>query len=211
MNNSIPSESEISKRIKKYLEKGLTLDEIIHLLAGLNIHYSRQDIESLIDKNPLIDGWGRVIPGDIWDDIIGYDDFKAYMNICLTSPEPISMILHGTPASAKSMFLMALESINGRLVTGSNVSNRGLADILVEEDPDILLFDEMEKVKKPARDLAPLLTWIESGRIKIDTHLDKLDHRHKNSKWMVVAAINHKDKIPAEFISRFDYFYFSNN
>lgn len=153
------------------------------------------------------DGWGnKTLFPDMFDLIIGYDDIKDYFRLALKSPDPIHILLEGPPASAKSLFLEILETLyTGKFISGNNLSNRGLADLILEE-PAVLLMDEIEKVKNPYKDLAPLLTWMESGRVVITTHQDKIDKKTELNKWMVVAAANRTDKISPEILSRFDHF-----
>jgi Holliday junction resolvasome RuvABC ATP-dependent DNA helicase subunit len=146
--------------------------------------------------------WNRPIPADLFQDIIGYEDIKQFIIMALQSPDPISIILVGPPASAKSLFLDALESWGGRLVVGSKLTKAGLADILLEERPPLLLFDEIEKVNKPYKELSPLLTWMQDGRVKSDTGKDRLDFK-MDIKWMVIAAANRINNLSPELLSRF--------
>lgn len=71
----------------------------------------------------------------MFEDIYGYSDIKRYLKMAFKTPKPISVLFEGPPASAKSMFLEALENIGGRLVVGSKVSKAGLTDILINEQP----------------------------------------------------------------------------
>jgi len=144
------------------------------------------------------------IPQDLFDVIEGYDDIKEFILMSLRADEPVHCLLIGAPGTAKSLFLMELERLDGsRFVTAGTATKVGIRDIIFEELPRILLIDEIDKISDP-KDLSCLLTWMESGRIIIAKHGKREERRGKG--W-VFAAGNRIDKLPPELIDRFQVFH----
>jgi hypothetical protein len=74
--------------------------------------------------------------------IHGYDYIKDIVRRALSSEENYNLLLCGTPASAKTLFLHGiLECRNGVYFDGSNTTNR-ILDVLEEMRPKIICIDE---------------------------------------------------------------------
>ncbi len=143
--------------------------------------------------------------GDMFSDIVGYDDVKELLRESLQLEKAIHVLLHGPPSISKSKFLLDIEQAAGALalpLLGSATSHAGLWDLIAERRPKYLLIDEIEKL--PIADMAGLLSLMEQGRIiraKVGRKLDiKLDIR-------VLAAANRITKLPPELLSRFAKFH----
>lgn len=71
--------------------------------------------------------------------------------------------MYGPPTSSKSLFLMELERIPGPYYgLGSTTSRAGLRQTLVDLKPNILLIDELEKIRT-MQDYAVLLSAMDTG------------------------------------------------
>jgi len=134
-----------------------------------------------------------------FDDIVGYEDVKQVIGESLGISARVHYLLLGPPGSAKTLFLLAVEELYGSAyVLGSRMSRSGLSGFLMDARPRYLLVDEVDKL--PARDLAPLLSLCESGRV-VETLNRK--RREVSMDTVVFAAANSVKRIPAELLSRF--------
>lgn len=139
--------------------------------------------------------------GDMFQDIVGYDDIKELLRESLQLDKPVHVLLVGPPSLAKSMFLWDIERAYGDLslpLIGSATSHAGLWDMIAEKRPKIVLVDEIEKMM--LADQAALLALMEQGRIiraKVGRRLDE-----RLTVW-VIGAANRTAKMPVELLSRF--------
>ena len=87
------------------------------------------------------------IPPDLFDIVIGHDDKKDIILRSIASDRPVPCLLHGSPASAKTLMLEELARLPGsKFVLGSNLSKAGLFEVLFNERPKYLILDELDKV-----------------------------------------------------------------
>jgi len=87
------------------------------------------------------------IPDDLFDIIELHDDKKKLIMKGLKAEDPVHFLLIGSPASAKSLFLMQLTRLPGAvLALGSETSKVGIVDLLFERRPRYLILDELDKV-----------------------------------------------------------------
>ena len=109
------------------------------------------------------------------------------------------MLFIGPPASAKTLFLLGIiEYKNAVYFDGSNTTNR-ILDVLEEKRPKIICIDELDKVPKQFQD--KLLTFMESGHIKVDQMCKQYDFAIKGAK--VFAACNEITRLSRPLQSRF--------
>lgn len=83
----------------------------------------------------------------IFDDIVGLDDLKAVIMKCIKTQKPINVLLCGPPASAKTLFLLAInrELENCYFIDGSNASGAGIVDYLfAHKETQIIAIDELD-------------------------------------------------------------------
>jgi len=143
------------------------------------------------------------VPGDIFDDIVGYDDIKALFLKGIG--ERVHFLMVGPPASAKSLFLLCLERLPGsKYVIGSRASKAGLTDYLVNYRPRVLLVDDLDKMR--SEDMAILLSLCETGRLPITLYGKTVD---VTLETVVFACANTLKRIPSEALSRFQPLHFS--
>ena len=71
----------------------------------------------------------------IFNDVIGYDDIKLLLYKMITSKYTNSVLLTGTPASSKTVFILELlDHFKGKayFVDGSTASGMGIIDYLFD-------------------------------------------------------------------------------
>jgi len=83
----------------------------------------------------------------------------------ILSNKPVHILLVGSPASAKTMFLTEVMRVfkSSLFVVGSNTTKAGLVNQLFEKRPKFLLIDELEKMNNT--DQISLLHLMETGII----------------------------------------------
>jgi MoxR-like ATPase len=138
----------------------------------------------------------------LFSEIIGYSDIKKLLMKCIRSSdrEPVHVILDGPPASAKSMFLMAMKQRLDRVYYAdcTNMTGPGVVDYLFNNDVKFLLLDEVEKM--PKSDQNVLLNVMETG-ILTSTKVRKTGTKEMNLS--IYATTNDIDAISKPFRSRF--------
>jgi hypothetical protein len=77
------------------------------LIPDVDVNEFNKDVEQKLGTVKSIDDAEL-----FFDSIVGYSDIKKIMLKCISSSdrEPVHVILNGPPASAKSMFLMAMKN-----------------------------------------------------------------------------------------------------
>ncbi len=137
----------------------------------------------------------------IFSDIVGHEDVKELLTVCLLAEKPVHVLLAGPPALAKSLFLWDIErAARGRALwlIGSGTSKSGLWDKVAERQLQILLIDELDKMD--AADTASLLSLMEGGRL---VRAKRGRELNLHNELRVVAASNLLDKLSPELKSRF--------
>src|ERR687888_1631667 len=105
----------------------------------------------------------------LFEDIVGYNDIKKLFTMALQADQPVSILLSGPPASAKTLFLQSLMRLqNSYFVDGRNASKAGLTDCIFFNKPRYLLIDEIDKMS--AKDQVFLLNLMETGSISETKH-----------------------------------------
>lgn len=85
------------------------------------------------------------LPDGLFDDIIGYDDVKWLLRRALTTDDIVNVILVGPPGSAKTIFLLAIESLeNSMFVSGKPTSGPGVLDVMFKHTPKYMAIDEFD-------------------------------------------------------------------
>jgi MoxR-like ATPase len=114
--------------------------------------------------------------------------------------EPVHVILDGPPASAKSLFLLQMNSRleNAYYADCTNTTGPGIVKYLFEHDADFLFLDEVEKMDKDEQNV--LLNVMETG-ILTSTKVNQT--RSKKMNISVYATTNDITAISKPFRSRF--------
>jgi Holliday junction DNA helicase RuvB len=165
-----------------------------------------EQVEQMIREGEVEAEYGPIeIPQDLFSIIVGHDDVKEVINRSLQSENPVHILLHGSIASAKTMFLEELARLpKSRFVVGSSLTKAGLIEVLFEDKPRFLIIDELDKIETEDN-LAALLSLMERG---IVTETKYRRHRSLALKTTVFASANRLERIPAELLSRFLKLYF---
>jgi holliday junction DNA helicase RuvB len=135
-----------------------------------------------------------------FEEIIGHNVIKRIFVKAILSDKPIHLLLLGSPACAKTMFLTEImRNFKSCLfVVGSNATKAGLLNQLFERRPKFLLIDELEKMN--STDQTSLLHLMETGTIS-ESKINKTRQIELTS-W-VFATANSSKKIIEPLISRF--------
>jgi Holliday junction DNA helicase RuvB len=138
------------------------------------------------------------VPEDLFSTIAGYEEIKAFLKRVL-NVERFHVLLVGPPASAKTVFLLELARLpESFYCLGSATTKAGIAEILYEQRPRILLADEIDKFEN--KDIAILLSLAETGIIR-ETKVSKQREIRLNTN--IFAAANSAKGMPKELLSRF--------
>lgn len=194
----------------------LLFADVVKAVGGRRKQYFLVDRDSVKKSLQEYEGYEKIrttelevkkqieIPSDIFDVIEEYGDLKDFIKLSLSAEEPVHGLLVGAPGTAKSLFLMELERLEGsHFITAGTATKVGIRDIIYEDLPRYLLIDEIEKISD-SKDLSSLLTWMETGRIIITKHGLKDEKRGKG--W-VFGACNTTRGLPSELMDRFQVFH----
>jgi len=139
---------------------------------------------------------------EIFSDIVGLEDVKDILLKALKADKPVHVLIVGGPATAKTMILEALSRFYDVPIILAGASTRaGLRDYIVENVPEIMLIDELDKIENPL-DLSVLLTWMESQKLTV-TMVTKKAYVKCPTVCKVIATCNSVKRIPPELLSRF--------
>jgi len=132
--------------------------------------------------------------------IVGFDDLKQSIAEAVAYHRRTHFLLEGPPASVKSTMLDAIRNVvpDSTMIFGRGASAKGVSDKLFEEQPSVLLMDELDKSKKEVREMC--LGLMETGEI-INTKSG--DNRGIILETLVIAACNTSEMFSPEFRSRF--------
>jgi Holliday junction DNA helicase RuvB len=142
------------------------------------------------------------IPDDLFSTVSGYEEIKVFLKKVLKA-DGFHVLLVGPPASAKTVFLLELARLPGSFYClGSATTKAGIAEILYEQRPRILLADEIDKFE--TKDIAILLSLAETGIVR-ETKVSKQREVRLNTS--IFAAANSAKEMPRELLSRFRVLY----
>ncbi|MDD5511895.1 MAG: AAA family ATPase [Dehalococcoidales bacterium] len=132
--------------------------------------------------------------------VVGFEDIKETLADAIAQRRRINFMLEGPPACAKSVILECVRTCvpYAYMAFGSRTSAAGLSDVLFEIKPELLLLDEVDKMRHDCYSV--LLGLMEKGEI-LETKSGKT--RGIVLDTMVIAACNSSKKMSPEFLSRF--------
>ena len=132
--------------------------------------------------------------------VVGFEDIKETLADAIAQRRRINFMLEGPPACAKSVILECVRTCvpYAYMAFGSRTSAAGLSDVLFEIKPELLLLDEVDKMRHDCYSV--LLGLMEKGEI-LETKSGKT--RGIVLDTMVIAACNSSAKMSPEFLSRF--------
>jgi hypothetical protein len=137
-------------------------------------------------------------PDDLFDNIIGHEPVKDLLSRGMSTDNQTHFRLQGESSTAKSLFLTEIERLpNSKYRSASGMTEAGLLDILMEQQPKYLLFDEIDKADNDC--YTPLYELTEHGRVQktisgqdVNIQLD----------CNLIVTLNHPDRLPQELKNR---------
>jgi len=138
------------------------------------------------------------IPDDIFEVVIGHEPVKDLLQRCIQTEEQTHFRLQGESSTAKSVFLTELERLPGAVYrSASGMTEAGMLDILMEDQPQYLLFDEIDKAEKEC--YTPLYELTEHGRVQKTISGSKVNIELNCN---LIVTLNHPEQLPEELRKR---------
>jgi len=174
------------------------LSDLEHVENALDVFQDEQnpsDDEDISEDESEDSGQ---IPNDLFDKIIGHEPVKELLHRTINSDEQIHFRLQGESSTAKSVFLTELERLPGaKYRSASGMSEVGLLDILMHQQPEYLLFDEIDKAEKEC--YTPLYELTEHGRVQKTISGRDIDI---DLNCNLIVTLNHPEQLPEELRKR---------
>ena len=133
----------------------------------------------------------------LFDSIIGYEEQKEILKRILESEKPIHVLLLGSPATAKTLFLLELTKIPNSIYLTPYITYSGLFSYL-DLEPKLILIDQLDNLKYP--DVYRLL--IDICEYGIATKTSYNEKIVKTIKTKIIATANSVKRIPQALLSR---------
>ena len=130
--------------------------------------------------------------------IIGYEEQKEILKRVLESEKPMHVLLVGSPATAKTLFLLELTKIPNSIYLTPYITYSGLFSYL-DLEPKLILIDQLDNLKYP--DVYRLL--IDICEYGIATKTSYNEKIVKTIKTKIIATANTVKRIPQALLSRF--------
>jgi Holliday junction DNA helicase RuvB len=134
----------------------------------------------------------------LFESIIGYEEQKEILKRVLESDKPIHVLLLGSPATAKTLFLLELTKIPNSIYLTPYITYSGLFSYL-DLEPTLILIDQLDNLKYP--DVYRLL--IDICEYGIATKTSYNEKIAKTIKTKIIATANSIKRIPQALLSRF--------
>jgi Holliday junction DNA helicase RuvB len=125
------------------------------------------------------------LPADLFDDVVGYDKVKWLLKRGITTDKITNFLLIGPPGSAKTVFLLCLEELEGtEFIPAMDASAPGFLEVMFEKQPRVMMFDELDDM--PKSEQKSLSSYTETGIVKETKH-DKTREMKTNAKTFASA------------------------
>lgn len=125
------------------------------------------------------------LPDDLFNDVIGYEDAKWLIRRGITADKITNFLLVGPPGSAKTVFLMCITDLGGaEFIPAMDASGAGFLDVMFDEQPQYVLFDELDDM--PAGAQKTLSSYTETGIVK-EVKYNKTRRMQTNTKTLASA------------------------
>jgi len=166
--------------------------------------YRVRDRETLraaleVVNKPLVEAPPAKIPEDLFDIIVGHENIKTLIRYAIEATKPTHFLLQGSPASAKTLFLLELSRLpNAVYALAPTLTAAGLADLLFMHEPEYLLIDEIDRLQ--GQDLGVLNSLMATGRVA-ETKFKR--RREIQLQTKVFAAGIRVQVLPKDLLSRF--------
>lgn len=139
------------------------------------------------------------LPDDLFTGVIGLEQERDELRACLEASPPVSVLLSGPPASAKTVLVAEIARLRGATtIHGGAITSAGLTQMLLEPAPPrYLIVDEADKGRPVV--LNRLLSVIETGLV---TDLRYGGHREARIVLTVIMVANNPLKLDLALRSR---------
>jgi Holliday junction DNA helicase RuvB len=134
----------------------------------------------------------------LFDSIIGYEEQKELLRRVINSDKPIHVLLLGSPATAKTLFLLELTKIPNSIYLTPYITYSGLFSYL-DLEPQLILIDQLDNLKY--NDVYRLL--IDICEYGIATKISYNEQVVKKVNTKIIATANDTKRIPQALLSRF--------
>lgn len=141
---------------------------------------------------------------ELFEDVVGREKPRKWIKRSIKNQPDASVhhLMIGPPGTGKSTIMDDILNLpDTTLVVGSGSQSTaaGITNTLVEQKPDILLVEELEKMSKA--DAESLLTLMGNGYIKLSKHSN---NRKVELDTLVIASANQESKLsPDSLLDRF--------
>lgn len=141
----------------------------------------------------------NAMPDDLFDTIVGHDNFKSLVQYAIEAEKPVHLLFQGPAASAKTLFLIELARLpESYYCLAQTTSQSGLANLLFTYQPQYLLIDEIDRL---TGDHVGVLNSLMSTGIISESKFGKTRNMTLSTK--VFAAGIKPQVLPADLLSRF--------
>jgi len=168
-------------------------EEVLKIASG--DHDSEADPEASLED---------VDPESLFENVVGRDEKKKWFRRTIAEDVDVHHLLCGAPGSGKSTITDELVELPGArrvVLSGNQSSAAGIVDLLLEEQPTILVVEEMEKGSKADREA--LMTLCGQGYVEV-TKGGGHGSEQVNLDTIVFATANDVDAItPPSLVDRF--------
>ncbi|MDP3064541.1 MAG: AAA family ATPase, partial [Chloroflexota bacterium] len=187
--------------VRRLLEEGLIQKKL--QLERLNTYLLTEKGRGVVSIAAMEHERARIPASVVLDAlelVVGFGDLKMAIALSVEARRRTHFLLEGPPACSKSVLLEGVRAAvpDAYVAFGSRTSAAGLADVLFEHQPSVLLLDELDKMRVDS--YAVLLGLMEHGEI-LETKSRKVRGIQLNT--LVLAACNSSARMPPELLSRF--------
>lgn len=139
------------------------------------------------------------LPADLFDGVVGLEEERDEMRACLEATPPVSMLISGPSASAKSVLVAEIARLPGAVqLHGGAITAPGLTQLLFDPTPPrFLIVDEADKGRPVV--LNRLLSVLETGLV---TDLAYGRHREVRLALWGIFVVNDPRKLDPALRSR---------
>lgn len=139
------------------------------------------------------------LPADLFDSVIGLEEEKSELRACLEATPPVSALISGPSASAKSVLVAEIARLGGACqLHGGAITAAGLTQLLLDPTPPrYLIVDEADKGRPVV--LNRLLSVLETGLV---TDLAYGRHRETRLTLWGIFVVNDPRRLDPALRSR---------
>lgn len=137
---------------------------------------------------------------ELFDNLVGHEEKIKWIRKTIEDGLNVHHLLYGEPGSGKSVILDEIHKLEGArrvVMAGNQASAAGIRDIVLEEHPDYLIVEEIEKGSKADREA--LMTICGQGYVTKTKAGESLEIQVDTT---VIAAGNQLNKITPESLRR---------